>query len=421
MSNDNFDHIRIDGARLWQSLAGMARIGATERGGVCRLALTDLDRQSRDLFVDWARAAGCDIRIDRIGNVFARRAGRDDRLAPVLTGSHGDTQPTGGRFDGIYGVLGGLEVLRTLDDHGIRTERPLEVALWTNEEGSRFAPAMIGSAVFTGASTLDYGLSRQDADGLSLGDELARIGYAGDEAPGHPLHAAFELHIEQGPILEAAGHTIGVVTGAQGQRWYEITFTGVDSHAGTTPMEVRRDALVGLAELVLFVNRLGHAGAPQARATVGRVEVGPNSRNVIPGHAWLTVEFRHPDEAILEEMDAALRAEVARIAAAAGLQSRLEAIFRYAPVPFDPACVAAVRKAATGLGYSRQDIVSGAGHDACHLARCVPTAMIFVPCIGGLSHNEAEDITPAWAEAGANVLLRVMLAAASVERNGSAA
>jgi N-carbamoyl-L-amino-acid hydrolase len=404
--------LRINSQRLWQSLQQMATIGATEKGGVCRLALSDLDRQSRDLFVEWARQAGCTIHIDRIGNIFARRPGMDPLLPPVLTGSHADTQPTGGRFDGIYGVLAGLEVMRTLQDHHIQTRHPLELVLWTNEEGARFAPAMIGSAVFTGASTLEYALSRQDETGQTQGEALETIAYAGPETPGHALHAAFELHIEQGPILEMANRVIGVVTGAQGQRWYEVSLTGTDSHAGTTPMTLRRDALLGLARLVTLVNELGQARAPDARATVGMVRVSPNSRNVIPGHAWLTIEFRHPDSKILAEMDHCLRVGLEQIAASTGLEASLEQIFSYAPVPFDPVSVHQVRTAVEQLGYSHQEMISGAGHDACHLARVTPTAMIFIPCIGGLSHNEAEDIYPEWAEAGANVLLHSLLAAA---------
>jgi len=407
--------LRVNGARLWETLQQMAQIGATPHGGVRRLALSELDRQSRDLFIKWATQAGCSIHIDKIGNIFARRAGLDPQLPPVLTGSHADTQPTGGKFDGIYGVLAGLEILRTLHEQQIETLHPLEVVLWTNEEGAHFAPAMIGSAVFTGISTLDYALSRQDETGYQQGDALQSIGYAGSETPGHAIQAAFELHIEQGPILEAAGSSIGVVTGAQGQRWYEISLTGEASHAGTTPMNLRRDALLGLAKLVSFVNNLGLAGAPDARATVGMVKISPNSRNVIPGHAWLTVEFRHPNSEALAEMDRALRAELDSIKLTTHLDTSIEQVFRYEPVSFDLDCIAQVRTAAISLGYAHQDIISGAGHDACHLARYIPTAMVFIPCVGGLSHNEAEDILPEWAEAGANVLLHCVLAAASLQ------
>ncbi|MEK6386423.1 Zn-dependent hydrolase [Paraburkholderia tropica] len=405
--------LRVNGPRLWDSLERMARIGATPKGGVCRLALTELDRESRDLFVQWAREAGCEIRIDRIGNIFARRAGRDANASPVLTGSHADTQPTGGRYDGIYGVLGGLEVLRALNDANVQTERPIEVVVWTNEEGSRFAPAMIASGVYAGVYPLDYGLSRSDASGTTIGEALAQIGYAGD-APvgGTPVHAAYELHIEQGAILERSGKTIGVVTAGQGQRWYEIELDGVDAHAGTTPMDLRRDALVGAARIITFVSALGRSYAPFGRATVGMIEAKPNSRNTVPGRCFFTVEFRHPESATLAEMDAKLREELTRIAHEEQLGHRIEQIFDYAPVPFAPECVETVRRAAAALDLSHADIVSGAGHDACYLARVAPTGMIFVPCIDGLSHNEAEAITPEWAEAGANVLLHSILASA---------
>lgn len=402
--------LSINGSRLWNSLMEMAKIGATAKGGVCRLALTDLDREGRDLFVRWAREAGCTISLDQMGNVFARRAGRDNSLAPVITGSHADSQPTGGRFDGILGVLGGLEVIRSLNDHGISTDRPVEVVIWTNEEGSRFAPAMVASGVFAGVFTLDYGLSRADVDGKTMGEELARIGYAGDQPMGKPIHAAFELHIEQGPILETEGQTIGVVTHAQGQRWYEVAFTGQESHAGPTPMPRRRDALLGAARVVDLVNQIGHAHAPYACATVGMLQVYPNSRNVIPGRVFFTVDLRHPDDTVLLEMDAKLRAGIARIAEQSQVEvSRLEQIFYYAPVTFDADCVASVRAGAELFGYSHRDIVSGAGHDACYLAQVAPTSMVFVPCVGGISHNEIEDATPAWIEAGGNVLLHAML------------
>jgi N-carbamoyl-L-amino-acid hydrolase len=406
---------RVNSARLWDSLMEMARIGATAKGGVSRLALSEEDRQGRDLFVRWAREAGCSIRIDAMGNIFARRPGRDNSLAPVMTGSHGDSQPMGGKFDGIYGVLAGIEVLRTLNDLDIQTERPVEVVNWTNEEGSRFAPAMIASGVYTGVFDLEYGLSRTDAEGITLGQALQDIGYAGDQAMGgQPIHAAFELHIEQGPILEAEDITIGVVTGAQGQRWYEIELFGRSAHAGTTPMKHRLDALLGLSRVVEAVNELGLAQGEEGRATVGWVNVFPNSRNVVPGRVLFSVEFRHPDEAVLETLDGQLRNAVSEIAEAIGLQHSLKQIFQYAPIGFDPDCIAQVEQAAITLGYSHKPMISGAGHDACYLSKVAPTSMIFVPCVEGLSHNEAEHIHPHWAEAGANVLLLAMLAKASV-------
>ncbi|WP_175943249.1 Zn-dependent hydrolase [Caballeronia sp. BCC1704] len=406
--------IRVNGARLWESLMTMAKIGATPKGGVCRLALTDLDREGRDLIVSWAKAEGCTVHVDQMGNVFMRRAGRNLDALPVVTGSHADSQPTGGRFDGIYGVLGGLEVIRTLNDRGIETEHPIEVVIWTNEEGSRFAPAMVASGVFAGVFSLEYGLSRKDVDGKTIGEELERIGYAGDvPCGGRKLHAAFELHIEQGPILEAEDKTIGVVTDAQGQRWYEITLTGQEAHAGPTPMPRRKDALLGASRVVDLVNRIGLDHAPLACATVGMMQVHPNSRNVIPGRVFFTVDFRHPDDAVLARMDAALREGVARIAGEIGLQTELEQIFYYEPVKFDAACVASVRAAAQRFGYSHRDMVSGAGHDACYLAQVAPTSMVFVPCVDGISHNEIEDATEEWIEAGANVLLHAMLERAS--------
>jgi N-carbamoyl-L-amino-acid hydrolase len=392
----------------------MAKIGATPKGGVCRLALTDLDKQARDLFVQWCEEAGCTVKVDQMGNIFARRPGRNNHLAPVGTGSHLDSQPTGGRFDGVYGVLAGLEVIRSLNDHGIETERPVEASVWTNEEGSRFAPAMVASGVYAGVFTLEYGLSRADAEGKTMGEELKRIGYAGSEpVGGRPVHAFFETHIEQGPILEAEGQTIGVVTDAQGQRWYELLLTGQDSHAGPTPMPVRRDALLGAAKVIQLVNQIGLAHAPVAVSTVGMLKVFPNSRNVIPGKVFLTVDFRCPDNDELAKMDAELQAGVAKIAAESRLEHDLKQIFQYDCVHFDESCVAMVREGARKLGYTTRNIVSGAGHDACYMSKVSPTAMVFVPCIGGISHNEIEDARPEWIEAGGNVLLQAMLAKAN--------
>ena len=409
-------NLQIDGKRLWDSLMEMAKIGATEKGGCCRLALTDLDRQSRDLFVQWCEEAGCSIKIDKMGNIFARRPGKNNDLAPVMTGSHLDTQPTGGRFDGVFGVLAGLEVVRSLNDLGVETERPVEVAVWTNEEGSRFAPAMVASGVFAGVFDLEYGLSRSDADGKTMGEELQRIGYAGaEEVGGREIHAFFETHIEQGPILEAENKTVGIVTDAQGQRWYELTLTGVESHAGPTPMASRKDALLGAARVVELVNRTGLDNAPVACATVGMLEVHPNSRNVIPGKVFVAIDFRHPDDDILAKMDATMRAGVEKIAGEIGLEYELEQIFYYKPVHFDETCVAAVREGAEAFGYEAREIVSGAGHDACYMAKVAPTAMVFVPCIDGISHNEIEDAKPEWITAGGNVLLRAI-----VEKAGSA-
>ncbi len=403
----------VNGPRLWASLERMAQIGATPKGGVCRLALTELDRESRDLFVNWAKQAGCQIRIDAIGNIFARRPGRQEGAAPVVTGSHADSQPTGGKYDGIYGVLAGLEVIRALNDAAIETEHPIDVVVWTNEEGSRFAPAMIASGVFAGIFTLDFALARTDAAGTTIQQALQDIGYAGAEpVGGYPIHAAYELHIEQGAVLEHAGKTIGVVTAGQGQRWYELTFRGTDAHAGTTPMALRRDALVGAARVIDFVDGLGREYAPHGRATVGMIEARPNSRNTVPGECFFTVEFRHPSADVLVEMNARLREAVQRITTQLGLDADISQIFDYAPVPFAQDCIAAVRNAAQTLNLSHMDIVSGAGHDACYLARVAPTGMIFIPCVGGLSHNEAEAITLDWSTAGANVLLHAIVESA---------
>jgi N-carbamoyl-L-amino-acid hydrolase len=403
------NEIRINGERLWNSLMEMAQIGATPKGGVCRLALTDVDRAARDLFVRWCREAGCEITIDRMGNIFGRREGANPDLPPVMTGSHIDSQPTGGKFDGIYGVLAGLEVIRTLNDHGVRTDAPIEVSAWTNEEGSRFAPAMVSSGVFAGVFELEYGLGRTDLEGKTIGQELERIGYAGTAPVGKPVRAFFEAHIEQGPILEAEKKTIGVVTDAQGQRWYECTFVGQEAHAGPTPMATRRDALVGAARIIDAVNRIGLAHAPLACATVGLVQVFPNSRNTIPGKVFFTVDFRHPRADVLAKMDAELRATIETVASELRLETKLEQIWYSPPVPFDRECVDAVRRAAEANGFSYRDIVSGAGHDACYIARVAPTAMVFIPCEGGISHNEIESATPEHVAAGCQVLLEAML------------
>ena len=413
-------NLRIDGSRLWHSLMEMAKIGATEKGGVNRLALTEVDKEGRDLFVRWCKEAGCTIRIDRVGNIFARRPGRNSDLPPVVTGSHLDSQPTGGKFDGAYGVLAGLEVIRTLNDLDYETERPLEVAVWANEEGSRFAPGMIASGAFAGVFNLDFALSLKDPEGKSFGDELERIGYAGDsEVPGHDVHAYIEAHIEQGPILEAADKTIGIVTDAQGQRWYEVVLEGVESHVGPTPMTRRKDALLGAARVVDLVNRVGLDHEPLACATVGMMEVYPNSRNVIPGRVFLTVDLRHPDDEVLAHMDRKMRDGVAAIVEEVGLACEIEQISYCRPVRFADSCVQAVRNAAEECGYSRRDMVSGAGHDACYLAEVAPTSMIFIPCVDGISHNEIEHAKPEWITAGANILLHALLEKANQSESGA--
>lgn len=403
------ENLTIDGRRLWDSLMTMAEIGATQKGGVCRLALTDLDKQSRDLFIDWCESAGCRVSVDAMGNIFARRPGRKDDLPPVVTGSHLDSQPTGGKFDGAYGVLAGLEVIRALNDASVVTDAPVEVAVWTNEEGSRFAPAMMGSGVFAGLFELDDIHATTDVDGTALGDELTRIGYKGEGCGDRPVGAYFEAHIEQGPILEAEEKTIGVVTGAQGQRWYEVTFTGMEAHAGPTPMARRRDALLGASRLVDAVNRLGHEFQPDACSTVGMMQVRPNSRNVIPGEVFMTIDLRHPIDDRLTAMDAALREQAAAIAEEAKLDMAFEQILHFEATPFDPECVDAVRNGADRFGYAHRDIVSGAGHDAVYVAKVAPSGMIFVPCEDGISHNEIENATAEDLAAGCQVLLHAML------------
>ena len=412
-------NLSIDGERLWTSIMAMANIGATEKGGCNRLALTDLDREARDLFSNWCRDSGLTIRIDQMGNIFARRAGRDLAAAPVVTGSHLDTQPTGGKFDGVYGVLAGLEMVRTLNDLGYQTERPIEVVVWTNEEGSRFSPSMVASGVFAGKFSLAEAHAQADPDGITLGEALVRIGYAGEEEVGkHPVHAYFEAHIEQGPILEAEAKTIGIVTGAQGMRWYEVTLTGAESHAGTTPMDRRQDALLGAARLIELANAISLTKAPDARLTVGMIEAYPNSRNVIPGRAFVTIDARHPDAGRLAVIDSALRAGIEAICIDLGLALEIKDVLHSPPVVFDAACVEAVRRAARATGHAARDIVSGAGHDACNIGAIAPAAMIFIPCVDGMSHNEIEHASQEDCAAGCDVLLHAVLAQAGADRSG---
>jgi N-carbamoyl-L-amino-acid hydrolase len=404
--------VQINAERLWGSLMEMAKIGATPKGGVKRLTLTALDRQGRDLFVSWCQAAGLSVSVDGVGNLFARRAGRNNALPPVVSGSHLDTQPSGGRFDGCYGVMAALEVARSLNDRGLQTEAPYEIAVWTNEEGSRFLPVMGGSGAFAGVHTVDELLGARDLDGVSFGDALRAIDYAGTTpVGGRKLGAYFEAHIEQGPILENTGNVIGVVTGALGQRWFEVTVRGVDSHAGPTPMRLRRDALLGTSFLIQEVNRLGKADE-HSRGTVGMILNRPNSRNVVPGETVFSVDFRDIGVSGLDRMEQGLRAAADRIAQEQGLAIDVRQTIYFAPCDFDQSCVAAVRAGVERLGYSRMDIVSGAGHDAVHIAGVAPTAMIFVPCEGGISHNEIENAKPEDLAAGCNVLLQAVLAKA---------
>ncbi len=404
---------RIDGRRLWDSLMAMAEIGATAKGGVRRLALSDVDRAGRAQFRQWCEAAGLHVRVDAMGNMFARREGRDPSRPPVLFGSHLDSQPTGGKFDGALGVMAGLEVMRTLDDLGVETEAPVELVNWTDEEGARFGKAMMGSGVWAGVFTQTETEALRDSDGVSLGEALDGIGARGG-SPAHVFRADsyFELHIEQGPILEREGKTIGVVTGGQAQVWYDAVVTGRDSHAGTTPPEARRDALVGAARIIDLVDRTMRARGELGRGTVGQLFVLPNSRNVIPGEVRFSVEFRHPDEAELERIATQFPQNAESLARDTGVALALTQRVRIPAQPFDRACVALVRDAAARLGYPARDIVSGAGHDAIFVAPVVPSAMIFTPCRDGLSHNEAERVEPEQVEAGCQVLLEVVLARA---------
>jgi N-carbamoyl-L-amino-acid hydrolase len=407
------DSLRVNGERLWRSLMDLARIGATPKGGVKRLALTEVDRAGRDRFVAWAREAGLQTRVDAIGNIFAARNGTQVGTAPVVMGSHLDSQPSGGKFDGAYGVLAGLEVVRTLNDAGIRTRAPLEVAAWTNEEGSRFTPTMMGSGVFIGAHPLEEVLAQKDLDGVSVQEALQRIGYAGTASP-HKVGAYFEAHIEQGPVLEATRTTIGVVQGALGQRWFDVIVTGQDSHAGPTPMETRRDALLAASRLVVEVNRIATTFPDYARGTVGQMQVKPNSRNVVPGEVRMSTEFRSASDATLSSMVEEYRRVAKTIEAACRVSVDIREVVYFPPSHFAPELVGAVRNAAQALGLPHRDIVSGAGHDAVYLSRVAPTAMIFIPCEGGISHNEIESATQEDLAAGCNVLLHAVLARAGV-------
>ena len=409
------EEVRIDQDRLWRDLMDMAKIGATPKGGVARIALTDLDRQARDLFVSWCKAAGCEVRVDRIGNVIARRAGLDADRPPVMTGSHLDTQPLGGKFDGIYGVLAGLEVVRTLNDARIDTLAPIEVVVWTDEEGARFGGGTIGSGAFAGRYDVETGLGRADNDGITVAKALAAIGYAGD-APvgGYPVEAFYEVHIEQGPILERDGVPIGVVLGAQGGRNFRVTVDGEEGHAGTLPMELRHDALLGAARMIDALNAVAFRHEPHPVITVGQIHVRPNSRNTIPGQAVFSIDSRHPDNLTLDAVERDMRAACAEIAGKAGLTVTVDPVSRRDSVAFDRDCARAVARAADVLDLPWQEIYSGAGHDACNLAMIAPTGMIFVPCEDGISHNERENARPEHVAAGCDVLLQVMAERAEV-------
>jgi N-carbamoyl-L-amino-acid hydrolase len=409
------ENLKINGDRLWQSLMEMARIGPGVAGGNNRQTLTDADGEGRALFRKWCEEAGCRVGVDTMGNMFAQRPGEDADALPVYVGSHLDTQPTGGKYDGVLGVLGGLELVRTLNDLGVRTKHPIVVTNWTNEEGTRYAPAMLASGVFAGIHTEAWAKDRVDHDGKRFGDELRRIGWEGDEPVGaRKMHAMFELHIEQGPILEAEGKEIGVVTHGQGLSWTQITITGKDAHTGSTPMPMRRNAGLGMARVLEKVDEIALSHAPHAVGAAGHIEVFPCSRNVIPGRVVFTVDLRSPDLAVIQDMEARLAAAVKEVCEGMGLGYEMEKVGGFDPVKFDDGCVSAVRGAAERLGYSHMDIISGAGHDACWINQVAPTAMIMCPCVDGLSHNEAEEISREWAAAGADVLLHAVVETAGI-------
>ncbi|MDC1319998.1 Zn-dependent hydrolase [bacterium] len=409
------ENLKINSERLWDSLMEMAKVGPGIAGGNNRQTLTDEDSEGRHLFQNWCEAAGCSMGLDQMGNMFAQRDGTDPDALPVYVGSHLDTQPTGGKYDGVLGVLSGLEILRTMNDLDIKTKHPIVVTNWTNEEGTRYAPAMLSSGVFAGLHTQDWAYDRTDADGKKFGDELARIGWRGDEDVGaRKMHAFFELHIEQGPILEAENKQIGVVTHGQGLSWTQITITGKDAHTGSTPMPMRKNAGLAMARILDKVDVIAMSHAPHAVGAAGHIDVHPNSRNVIPGKVVFTVDFRSPELEVIQDMEAQLRTQARDICDAMEMEIEFEKVGGFDPVAFDEACVGAVRAAAERLGYSHMNLISGAGHDACWINRIAPTAMIMCPCVDGLSHNEAEEISPEWAASGTDVLLHAVLETAII-------
>ena len=401
---------QINIKRLEKLLDDFAQIGRTDNGGVSRLTLTMLDKQARDLLIQISQSAGFKVRIDAIGNIFIRRDGLED-LPVVMTGSHGDSQPKGGRYDGIYGVLAGLEVLLTLNDFNIKTNHPIELVMWTNEEGSRFAPAMMGSAVFTGKLKLEDAYAIKDQQGITVKQALEKIGCLGsDNTENYSIKAIIEAHIEQGPILELENKTIGIVKGAFAQRWYEVNLSGLAAHAGTTPVNMRQDAVVGLSECVTALNRLAlNPNSKDIRLTVGMITVSPNSRNVVAGHCFFTIDLRHYDSDLLESFETQMYALLSEITKKLNLKLEIKKILSMPAIHFDPACINSVKNAAVKNNYSAIEMISGAGHDACHLSTIAPTSMIFIPCIKGISHNEAESITTLWCKAGADVLLDTLL------------
>lgn len=409
------ENLKINGDRLWNSLMEMAKIGPGVAGGNNRQTVTDEDGEGRHLFQSWCTAAGMTMGLDQMGNMFAHRAGTDADALPVYVGSHLDTQPTGGKYDGVLGVLSGLEIIRTLNDLNIQTKHPIVVTNFTNEEGTRYAPALLSSGVFVGIHTQEWAYEREDANGLKFGAELERIGWKGEEEVGaRKMHAFFELHIEQGPILEAEAMEVGVVTHGQGLSWTQVTITGRESHTGSTPMPMRKNAGLGMARVLELVDEIAWSHKPHAVGAAGHIDVYPNSRNVIPGKVVFTIDFRSPELAIIEDMNARLRRGTQKICDEMGLEVTFEKVGGFDPVEFDAGCVSAVRNAAERLGYSHRDLISGAGHDACLINRVAPTAMVMCPCVDGLSHNEAEEISKDWAVAGTDVLLHAVLETAEI-------
>jgi len=409
------ENLRINPDRLWDSIHALAEIGPGIAGGSNRQTLTDDDAKGRTLFKKWCDDAGLTMGVDQMGTMFARREGAEPALDPVYVGSHLDTQPTGGRYDGVLGVLSGLELVRTLNDLGIRTRRPIVVVNWTNEEGARFAPAMLASGVFAGMHTLEYAYGRKDPEGKTFGDELKRIGWVGPEKVGaRKMHAYFEYHIEQGPILEAEKKQIGVVTHGQGLWWLEFTLAGKEAHTGSTPMAMRVNAGLAMSRIFELVQTVAMDNQPGAVGGVGQVFFSPNSRNVLPGKVVFTVDIRSPDRNKLDGMRARIEAEAPKLCAALGVGCSIEPVGHFDPVTFDPVLVARVRSAADKLGYSHMNLISGAGHDACWTARVAPTTMIMCPCVDGLSHNEAENISKEWAAAGADVLFHAVVETAEI-------
>ncbi|MGI9287750.1 MAG: M20 family metallo-hydrolase [Pseudomonadales bacterium] len=407
------DQLRVNGERLWSRLMDMAEVGATQAGGCNRQALTDEDKSGRELFMQWCREAGCEIRIDAIGNVFARRGGKDNTLPPVITGSHLDTQPTGGKFDGVYGVLAGLEVIEALNDHNVATNHPVEAVVWTNEEGCRFDTAMMGSAVWSGNMALEEAYCLHDRNGITVREELLRLGHLGDiEASYSTVHAAFETHIEQGPVLEMEGKTIGVVTGVQHMSRHRIVIQGQEAHAGPTPMAMRKDPIMALADILPRLYALAEEHAPHGRMTFGYINAQPGSSNTVPGELELTADIRHPDETAYRAMLEAYQTSVSEACEKLGLEFTMKCFWEAPGVVFDPSCIDAVRKAVEITGNDAMEMFSGAGHDACNVASVAPTSMIFIPCKDGLSHNEAESALAEHVEAGANVLLHAIMATA---------